>query len=72
MFIKVKATPKAKREKVERLGDFSFAISVKEPSERNMANTRIRELLAIELDVPIGKVRMISGHTSPSKMFEVQ
>lgn len=72
MFIKVKAKPKAKRETVERTGDFSFTISVKEPSERNLANTRIRELLARELDVPTHKIRMISGHTSPSKMFEVQ
>lgn len=72
MFIKVKATPKAKKEKIEKTGDFSFAISVKEPSERNLANTRIRELLALELNVPIGKVRIVSGHTSPSKMFKVE
>lgn len=71
MYIKVQVTPNAKREDCVRESDDHFRIAVKEPAERNLANTRVRELLAQEFAVPIGSVRHISGHRSPSKIFSL-
>ena len=71
MYIRVNATARAKKEKIERIADDRYAISVREPAERNMANTRIKELLALELGVPESSIRMISGHQSPHKIFSV-
>jgi uncharacterized protein YggU (UPF0235/DUF167 family) len=71
MYIKVRVTAGAKRELVEKVSFDHYDISVREPAERNMANTRIRELVAHELGVPLGKVRIISGHHSGSKMLSV-
>lgn len=71
MYIKVKAVPGAKEEYVERVSDDTFRIYVKEPPERNLANGRIREIVARELGVSTGKARMISGHRSLSKIFSV-
>lgn len=71
MYIKVIATPGAKKERVTRTKDSEFHIAVKEKAERNQANNRIREILAAELGVDQGKVRMLTGHRSPSKMFSI-
>lgn len=72
MYVKVHATPDAKKEKMERESDTVFSIAVKEPAERNLANERIRQLLCGEFGLEKGKVRMISGHRSQSKIFSVE
>ncbi len=71
MYIRVNATAGAKREKIERISPDRYEIAVREKAERNMANTRIKELLAVELGIPVGKLRLISGHQSPHKIFSV-
>jgi uncharacterized protein YggU (UPF0235/DUF167 family) len=71
MYVRVEAKPGAKRESVMRVDEKTLAIAVREPAERNLANQRIREMVAEEYGVPIGKVRMISGHRSPRKIFDI-
>lgn len=69
--VKVRATPKAKREMIiEKEG--VFHISTKEQAKDNAANGRIRYLLARELSLPEKAVRLTSGHRSPSKTFTIQ
>ena len=46
-------------------------VAVKEKAERNLANRRVIELVAKHLKVPAGKIRIISGHHSPSKMLSI-
>lgn len=72
MYIKVRVHPGAKKERVEVRSDTQFEIWVKEKAERNMANMRVRELVAREAGVSVGKTRLISGHQSPSKMFSIE
>lgn len=71
MYIKVKATPGAKKESITKVSEDTFKVSVKEKAERNMANSRIREVLAEYLALPLGKIRLVSGHHSPSKIFDI-
>ncbi len=71
MYVKVRVTPDAKRERVEKRKDGAYAIAVKEPAEQNLANTRVRELLARELGVAPGKLRLVAGFRSPHKIFSV-
>ncbi len=70
MFIKVLVTPGAKREKIEEKGE-TLLVSVKEPATQNLANTRVRELIALREGVPVGKVRILTGHRSRAKMISV-
>ncbi len=70
VYIHVYAMPGAKKEKVVRKGD-SFTIAVREPAERNLANKRIRDIVASELDIPPGKARLTKGHRSSKKMFVI-
>ena len=71
MYVRVEVRPGAKRESVIRLDDKTFSMSVKEPAERNLANMRVRELVAEEFGIQVAKVKMISGHRSPRKIFDI-
>lgn len=70
MYIKVFVTPSAKREKVEKKGE-TLAIAVREPATQNLANTRVREVIAMRFKVPVGKVRVLTGHRSRAKMISI-
>jgi len=72
MYIRVNATAGAKKESVTRLSAERYEICVREPAERNLANARIRELLASEFGIPEKSVRIISGHHSPHKIFSIR
>ena len=71
-YIHVKVTASAKKESFVQKSEDHFEISVKEKAERNMANTRVLELIASHFEVPIGKVRIINGHHHPSKLIIVE
>lgn len=71
MFIKVKVRAGAKREVVTQKSKESFILEVKEPAERNLANTRVREIMASQFNVSVKNVRIINGHQSPSKMLSI-
>ena len=70
MYIKVFVTPDAKKEKVEEKGE-TLLISVREPASQNLANTRVRELVASRLRIGVEKVRILTGHRSRAKMISV-
>ncbi len=74
MYLKVRVKAGAKEEKVVRMADDHFEISVREKAERNMANERVGEILktyfkAKNEDPP--RVLLVSGHHSPSKIWSV-
>jgi uncharacterized protein (TIGR00251 family) len=71
MYIKVKVTTDAKKEKIVKKSEDHFEISVTEPAERNLANKKIIALLRDYLKVYNGDVRIVSGHHSPSKIISL-
>jgi len=71
MYVSVRVVAGAKKEKVEHTGE-RLKISVKEPAQRGLANRRVRQLVAAHYKLTLTKVRLISGHTSPSKIFSVE
>jgi uncharacterized protein YggU (UPF0235/DUF167 family) len=71
MYVKVRVIADAKKESLEETSPDHFKISVREPAERNLANRRIVELVAAHHKLPPKQVRIISGHTSPSKILSI-
>ncbi|MBS3913727.1 MAG: DUF167 domain-containing protein [Bacteroidetes bacterium] len=71
MYLKVSVIAGARKETFEQKSKDHFKISVKEKAERNMANTRIIELVAEHFKVHANKVRIINGHHHPSKLLSV-
>lgn len=72
MYIKVWVSAGAKIDKLEKITDDHFEISVRAPAERNLANTRVCELVAAHLKIPVSQIRIVSGHHSPSKILSVR
>ena len=71
MYIKVRVNAGVKKESFLKKTDDHFDITVKEPASRNLANRRVQEIIANHYKLPTGKVRLISGHQSPSKIFNI-
>ena len=71
-YIHVKVSAGAGKESFIEKNKDHFEISVREKAERNMANTRVLELIAEYFKVPVSKVRIINGHHHPSKLLVVE
>lgn len=71
MYVKVRAIAGFKKEEVILEKPNHFKIFVREKAERNMANRRILEIVAREYRTSPAKVRIVSGHHSPSKLLSV-
>ena len=71
MRINVKARPNSHEEKVEKIGDTDFIVSVKEPPIGGKANRAIINALAVYFGVGSVRVKIISGWTSRQKVAEV-
>ena len=72
MFIKIKVFPDQKKEAFSVVGDNRFEARVRVPAERNLANTRVIELVAEHFGISTKQVRIISGHHHPSKILSVE
>ena len=72
MYIKVRVFPESKKEKFLKINEDHFEAYVKEPAVRNLANKRVTELVSAHFAVPLGKVRLVSGHRSRSKIFRIE
>lgn len=71
MKIFVKAKPNAKEEKVEKISETHFVVSVKEPPIQGKANEAIVKALAGYFGVSSFRVRLIAGFSSKQKIFEI-
>jgi uncharacterized protein YggU (UPF0235/DUF167 family) len=71
MYIRVKVFPDAKKEVLKETGGLRYEVRVRVPAERNLANTRVREVFAGHFGLPVGLVRIVSGHTSPNKILSI-
>lgn len=71
MQIYVQAKPRAREEKVEKIDETHFQVSVKEPPVQGKANAAILRALGDYFHVPTYQIRILSGQTSRSKIIEV-
>lgn len=72
MKISVKAKPAAREEKIEKIDETSFVVSVKEPPVQGRANAAIARALAGYFGVSTYQVKLVSGFTSKQKIFEIE
>lgn len=70
MYIKVRVKTEYKKEFFEKVNENTFNISVKEEARNGWANQRVIEILKEELNKK--NIKLISGHTSPSKIFSIE
>ncbi len=71
MRIFVKAKPSAREEKVEKMDDLNYTVSVKEPPVKGKANEAIRNALAVYFKVGSSAVKIVAGYSSRNKIVEI-
>jgi len=71
MKITIRAKPSSHRQKIEKIGDGEYAVWVKEPPAKGLANMAIKNALADHFKMPHSKVRLVSGYSSRTKVFEI-
>lgn len=71
MILNVKVKPNSKEEKIEKIGEGEYLISVKEPAEDNKANIRVINLLSKALNISYKNIK-IKNPTSRNKIIEVK
>ncbi len=71
MKIFVKAKPSSREEKVEKIDDSNYIVSVKEPPVKGKANEAIRNALAVYFKVASARVKIISGFGSRNKIIDI-
>jgi len=71
MKINIKAKPNAREEKVERIDNDNFIVSVREKPEKGKANDAIRNALAVYFKVASARVKIVSGYSSRNKIVEI-
>jgi uncharacterized protein YggU (UPF0235/DUF167 family) len=71
MKIFIKAKPSSRAEKVEKIDELNYIVSVVEPPINGKANEAIRNALAVYFKIGSSRVRIISGNTSRNKIVEI-
>jgi hypothetical protein len=71
MKIFIKAKPKAKENKIEKIDDFHFTVSVTEIPQKGKANQAIIKVLADYFKVPSQSVKIVSGFALRQKIIEI-
>ncbi len=61
----------AREEKIEKISETEFKISVREPAKEGRANWGIERVVAKYFNVAPSRVRIISGQTAKRKIIEV-
>lgn len=72
MKIFVRAKPGAHEEKVEKIDDTHFEVSVHAPPVKGLANQAIIKVVAEYFRIPPSRVRIVSGFTSRQKVIEIK
>lgn len=69
--VHARVIPNSKKELFFESMPSVFDIAVREKPERNLANTRVRELIARHFGVSVKAVSIRAGHRGPNKMLRV-
>lgn len=71
MLVHVKIEPKSKEDSISEKNKTSYIVKVREEAKENKANNKMLILLARYLKIEKDKLRIITGHHSPSKIIEI-
>lgn len=71
MKIFVKAKPNSREEKVEKIDETNYIVSVKEPPVKGKANDAIKNALAIYFRTSSSSIKIIFGYSSRNKIIEI-
>lgn len=72
MYVRVEVYAGTKKEKISIIGENRLEIKVKELAERNLANHRVREIVAEHYGVLVTEAKIVAGHHSQRKIISIE
>jgi uncharacterized protein (TIGR00251 family) len=72
MRLSVHVTPRARRERVERLDEGALRVAVTAPPHEGQANAAVIKAVAAYLGVAPSRVRIVRGHAARRKVLHVE
>lgn len=73
MMLRVKVMPRSARSEIAgALADGTLKIKIAAPPEKGKANEELIAFLAAHYGVPPSAVRIVSGHSAPRKLVEIE
>ena len=69
--MKIWVKPNAKHEKIEKLSDNEFRISIKAPPKDGKANQAVIEALATYFKIPKSHISLLHGTKGKVKLFDI-
>jgi len=69
--LEVRVKPRSRRPGVEKTGDNAYRVEVAAAPDKGRANREVLTRLAEALDIPVSRLRIVRGETSPNKVVEV-
>jgi uncharacterized protein len=69
--IRISVKPQAKKERVIKVADGEYRVSVQPPARDNQANQAVVKLLAEHFSVPKSAVTILRGDASKKKLIEI-
>ena len=71
LLLRLRVTPKAKRDRIGGEHGGALKLQVKDPPEKGRANEGVVRQLAKTLGVPARQIELVSGHTSQDKRVAI-
>jgi len=71
MLLKVKVNPKAKENKVIKIGEGSFNVKLNVAPEKGKANKKLISILSKHLKIPKSRIKIKKGLKSRKKIIEI-
>lgn len=71
LHIRLRVSPKAKRDRVNGIHAGAIKLQVKDPPEKGRANEGVVRLLAKTLQISAREIELVSGHTSQDKRVAI-
>lgn len=71
MRINIKAKPNSREEKIEKIDNLNYIVSVKEPPVKGKANEAIKNALALYFKTASSNIKIISGYNSRNKIIDI-
>jgi len=69
--LEVRVKPRSRRPGVEKTSENVYRVEVAAAPEKGRANREVLARLAEALDIPVSRLRIVRGETSPNKVVEV-
>jgi uncharacterized protein (TIGR00251 family) len=70
--LNVKVQPRSRKQEITRLGANEYRIRVTSPPSRGEANKAVCKLIAAHWNIPLSRVKIISGHKSRNKVVSIE